>query len=216
MLLSEARQRVMDMLLAVEDDSGWTAANINQKLKLAHELVVRRVAKEGGSTLDEVITTTSNTDGYCDLTSVKPILKAVHISFGTGANAFYTEIDQIHPNAGFSYSPTAATLRFLFVRLPTTPTSNSGTFLYGPGVANELLDELVCLQAARLLQTKSDERSQAIEQETQEILAELLQDDEAAGSFDIPDPSNVSWNGFKYQYLPYGIRLVRDGAGWTV
>lgn len=212
MLLSEARSRVLNIVFDDANDA-WSDAEINQKLKVAHEYVVTRYTAEGGDLLDEAITVTTS-DGYANLGTIKPCLPLrgvlLRSSSSTASGATFYEIPAVPTTAGVQLSTETSTLRVILVRKPTTPTTDSGAFSYGPGVTSEILDELVCLQAARLLLTKPGEVDPAIEAQFNELLSTLIQDETAVNVYDLEEPrTNITTTA--YQYFSYGIQLV---TGW--
>lgn len=210
MLLSEARARVLAMVF---DDANntWTDAEINQKLKVAHEYVVTRYAAEGGDLLDEAVTVTT-VDGYGNLGTIKPLaIRAVFkASSATAAGATFYELPAVPTTAPVQLSREASTLRVVLVRKPTTPTADASAFGYGAGVSSELLDELVCLQAARLLAVKTGDVDPALETQFNELLSTLISDETVITAYDMAEPSPyINRTGF--QYFSYGIQLV---SGW--
>lgn len=205
MLLSDARTRVLNYL--DDDNTRWSNSEIDQKLRLAIESCCTVYAAKGGTRLDEVVSITTSTDGYADLTSVKPLqIQAVRLNQG----GWFTPIASVTARDFLQRISSALPLEIRLVRSPTLPTSASDNILYGPNLSFETMDELICLKAARLLLTKDRELDQSLEIQFQELLQTTLATENIQQCYDLPIANgNGTVNQLCYTYLPYGLYLGR-------
>jgi hypothetical protein len=203
MLLSEAIQRTQYFI--DDDGSRWTAAEITQKLKFALESVCVAYAAKGGSRLDELISVTSGSDGYADLTAYKPLqIQSVRLNLG----GWFTPVPPITTRDFQQALNVAATLQIRLVRTPTFPTLTSDPITYGPGFSFETMDELICLKAARLLLTKDKELDQSLELQFRETMETLLMSENNIQVFDFPSATDYERrHTYSYHYVPYGVYL---------
>lgn len=177
MLLSEAMSRTrahIDAGADEDEDDRYEDAEVRQKLRVAVELVAERYAAEGGVGLDELVSV-SSTDGYCNLGAYRPLQIG---SVKTSGGGYLIDVPQILEADYINPITTGTlTLRIRLVRNREFPSSDASQLLYGNGICTEPLDELITLQAARLLITRNDAVSQALELQFDQIMKEVLRDE---------------------------------------
>jgi hypothetical protein len=211
MTVQQARVRVFNYLdddgTATTDGSRWTTDEVDQKLKVALEAVCTQYAASGGSRLNELVSVSTNSDGYADLGSYRPLQISTVRLYSGGT---YENLQPITARDFQSDVSAVVTLSVLLVRSPTWPSSSTDTITYGPGLSFETMDELICIKAARMLLTKDRELDQSLELQFSEILRTMLLSENVVQVFDFPSGRNTERpHIYAYFYVPYGLYLGR-------
>lgn len=194
MILSDAIDRTQRYLDNVRSDgtagARWSQAECIQKLKVAVDFVVNIFVSKGGDTLDEFVTLTA-TDGYVDLSSFKP-LHIISVSMNGSYLSPATSRNMICPMSGSS------SIMVRMVRATTAFSAPSDPITYGNGSGSEMLDELICIKAARLMLTKDRELDQSLESQFAETLQGLMSAGNTVLAYDVSyssyaDPYAYAW-----------------------
>lgn len=208
MLLSDTRLRVYQILdddgTASTDGARWARSEVDQKVRTAIEFCATLYASKGGTRLDELVDLTTDSDGYGNLLSIKPLhIRSVRMNLGGSFVPLNPVISRdFHQKVS---SPVALKIRL--VRSPTLPTLATDPVLYGPNLSFESMDELICLKAARMLLTKDRERDASIEAQFEETLQGILSAENQIQCFDMPSGTGHCTVPYVYDFVPYAIYL---------
>lgn len=206
MLLSEAIERVRYMIDADSFDEAadrWTSDEVKQKLKLALEATCTIYAGRGGQRLDQVVELTSDADGYVNLQPYKPLqIQSVRVSQGS----YMIQVPAVPSGQIRQDANQAHTVKVRLVPSPDFPTVNSSPILYGNNTSFELMDELICIRAAKSLLVKDGEIDQSLETQFREILETMLSSENTIKVFEMPTGNDCGL-GLVYDYSPYALTL---------
>jgi hypothetical protein len=164
--VAEARELVSQNL----DDQAqrrWPESEINTALQYSLAACLSKYIEEGGSLFDVEATLSTNSAGFCDLTSLGNILRIGPVQYVTGSAPFsYWPVMPAKVRDREVDVPGIYSLRITYVKEFTL--SNNGNYpLIGDGAVSapstHAFDAWVCAEAALLLGVKDNDQRPGLE-----------------------------------------------------
>lgn len=211
--LAEARTIVADHLDDASNDR-WTTAQLDIGLKFALGACTDDYAANGGDRLQKVLSTTSDTSGLIDLSSVDP-KKILGVALTIG-NRFFPVSECTYEERGLNDS-SARSFTVRYMPTFTLPTNTGHPIVGSAATAAKTFDSFdnwICSRAALFCSIKDADARQELRVLEQELRRTVMEYPKIPRATAFPDRPHWYSNWFVWAYKPDDQKIQMARRGW--